>query len=69
MIRFVIFLQGTLQQQQQQLQQQPGMGGSRGGSGQVLMTEQAYIQHCQQLAAANGTPFDLQVLVCRSVSA
>ena len=59
-------MQGTLQQQQQQ---QPGMGGARGGGGQVLMSEQAYIQHCQQLAAANGTPFDLQVLICQRVSA
>lgn len=47
-------MQGGFQQQQQQQR-----GGA--GSGQVLMSEQAYIQHCQQLATANGTPFDLQV--------
>mmetsp|Transcript_11961 Transcript_11961/g.35836 ORF Transcript_11961/g.35836 Transcript_11961/m.35836 type:complete len:480 (-) Transcript_11961:160-1599(-) len=47
--------QGGFQQQQQQQR-----GGA--GSGQVLMSEQAYIQHCQQLATANGTPFDLQAV-------
>lgn len=37
-------------------------GGDAGGGRPVLMSEQAYIQHCRQLAHQNGTPFDIQAV-------
>lgn len=58
------------QQQQQPLSQesydgsmaQNGSKNSITGGRPVLMSEQAYIHHCRQLAVQNCTPFDLQAV-------